>query len=95
VKDSAICVQVRFLSYLRFDLSRDLSESFQKSILAIRENEDAQDARSIRLEALGGFGIGGFDLSVEKKGDPEDGKRKFVEPEHAGPPGARWRRLRR
>src|SRR3984957_11074569 len=38
-----------------------------------QENEDAQDARGGRLEALGGFGIGGFDLPVDKKGDPEHG----------------------
>ena len=32
-----------------------------------QENEDAQDARGSRLEALGGFGIGGFDLPIKKK----------------------------
>jgi hypothetical protein len=53
-----------------------------------QENEDAQDARGSRLEALGGFGIGGFDLPVEKKENPDHGKERFVKPEHSGPRGA-------
>ena len=53
-----------------------------------QEDEDAQDARGSRLEALGGFGIGGLDLPVEKKENPDRGKESFVEPEHSGPPGA-------
>ena len=40
------------------------------------------------LETPGGFRIDGFDLPVDEKGDPEDGKERFVEPEHARPPGA-------
>jgi hypothetical protein len=32
-----------------------------------QENDDAQDARGKRLQALRGFGIGGFDLPVEKR----------------------------
>jgi hypothetical protein len=40
-----------------------------------QENEGAQDARSSRLEALGGFGIGGFDLPVEKKAIQSTGKK--------------------
>jgi hypothetical protein len=46
------------------------------------KNEEAQDARGKRLEALGGFGIEGFDLPVEKKGKPDYGKEQSVEPEH-------------
>ena len=42
-----------------------------------------------RLETLGGFGICGFDLPVEKKGDPDHGKERFVEPEHVGLDGKR------
>ena|ERR1017187_9109948 len=53
-----------------------------------QEDEDTQDARGSRLEAPGGFGIGGFDLPVEKKENPDHGKERFVEPEHSGPPGA-------
>jgi hypothetical protein len=51
-----------------------------------QENEDAQDAGGSRLEALGGFGIGGFDLPVEKKENPGHRKERFIEPEHSGPP---------
>src|SRR5208283_3168979 len=51
-----------------------------------QEDEDTQDARGSRLEALGGFGIGGLDLPVEKKENPDRGKEPFVEPEHSGPP---------
>lgn len=43
-----------------------------------QENEDAQDARGSRLEALGGFGISGFDPPVDKEGDPDHGKERFV-----------------
>jgi hypothetical protein len=43
--------------------------------------------REGRLEALDGFRIGGLDLPIEKKGDPDDGKERFEEPEHSGPPG--------
>jgi len=32
-----------------------------------QEDEDAQDARGSRLEALGGFGMDGFDLPVEEE----------------------------
>src|SRR5271170_43716 len=53
-----------------------------------QENEHAQDAGGSRLEALGGFGIGGFDLPVEKKENPDHRKERFVEPEHSGPPKA-------
>jgi hypothetical protein len=31
----------------------------------------------------------GFDLPVDEKGDPENRKERFVEPEHAGPPDPR------
>ena len=34
----------------------------------------------------GGFGAGGLDPPIEKKGDPHHGKERFKEPEHAGPP---------
>jgi hypothetical protein len=53
-----------------------------------QEGEGAQDARGDGLETLGGFRIDGFDLPVDEKGDPENGKERFVAPEHAGPPGA-------
>jgi len=53
-----------------------------------QEGEGAQDALGDELETLGGFRIDGFDLPVDEKGDPENGKERFVEPEHAGPPGA-------
>jgi hypothetical protein len=52
-----------------------------------QEDKDAQDARASRLETPGGFGIGGFDLPVEKKDNPDHGKEKFVEPEHSAPQG--------
>jgi hypothetical protein len=52
-----------------------------------QEGEGSQDARRGRLEALGGFGIDGLDLPIEKKGDPHHGKERFKEPEHSGPPG--------
>ncbi|SPE26333.1 hypothetical protein SBA5_540091 [Candidatus Sulfotelmatomonas gaucii] len=59
-----------------------------------QENEEAQDARGSRLEALGGFGIGGSDLPVDKKDNPDNGKERFVEPEHSEPSRApkclRW-----
>ena len=51
------------------------------------EDEDTQDSRGSRLEALSGFGIGGLDLPVEKKENPDHGKERFVEPEHSGPQG--------
>ena len=35
-----------------------------------------------------GFGVSGLELTIEKKGDPEHGKEKYVEPEHASPPPA-------
>src|SRR5580698_709788 len=50
-----------------------------------QENEDTQDARGSRLEALRGFGIGGFDLPIDKKEDPDHGKEKSIEPEHSEP----------
>src|SRR5271155_474469 len=53
-----------------------------------QEGEDAEDARGCGLETLSGFGISGFDLPVEKEGDPDHGKERFVKPEHSGPPGA-------
>jgi hypothetical protein len=58
-----------------------------------QEGEGAQDARGDGLETPGGFRIDGFDLPVEvdEKGDPENGNERFVEPEHAGPPGGRLR----
>src|SRR5262249_16473438 len=49
-----------------------------------QECEGAQDARGDGLKTSGGFRIDGFDLPVDEKGDPEDGKERFVEPEHAG-----------
>ena len=52
-----------------------------------QEDEGAQDTRDDGLEMLGGFRIDGFDLPVDEKGDPENGKEGFVEPEQAGPPG--------
>ena len=55
----------------------------ERRTIAIEEDEDAQDARGGWLEALGGFGIGGFNLPVDTKGDPEHGKETFVEPEHS------------
>jgi hypothetical protein len=51
-------------------------------------NEGAQDARGGRLDTLGRFRIAGFDLPVDKKGDPENGEKRFVEPEHTEPPDA-------
>ena len=54
-----------------------------------QEGDRAQDARGHGLETLGGFRVGGFDPPVDDKGDPENGKERLVEPEHAGPPGAR------
>src|SRR6516164_8091456 len=54
-----------------------------------QEGERAQDARGYGLKALGGFCIAGFDLPVDEKGDPENGKERFVEPEHEEPPGTR------
>ena len=56
--------------------------------IAIRKGEGAQDARGDGLQTLGGSRIDGFDLPVDKKGDPENGKERFIKPEHAGPPGA-------
>ena len=53
-----------------------------------QEGEGAQDTRGHGLETPGGFRIDRFDLPVDEKGDPENGKERFVEPEHAGPPGA-------
>src|SRR5579872_2851616 len=47
-----------------------------------QEDEDAEDARGRRLKTLRGFGVDGFDLPVNKKGDPYDGKEGFVEPKH-------------
>jgi hypothetical protein len=35
---------------------------------------------------LAGFRTDGFDLPVDEKGYPENGKERFTEPEHAGPP---------
>jgi hypothetical protein len=52
-----------------------------------QEDKGAQDARASRLEALGGFGIGGFDLPLEKKENPDHGKERLVEPEHSAPQG--------
>jgi hypothetical protein len=52
-----------------------------------QEGEGPQNARGGRLAALGGFGIGGLDPPIEKKGDPHHGKERFKEPEHSGPPG--------
>jgi len=43
-----------------------------------QEREDAEDARGCGLETLSGLGIGGFDLPVEKEGDPDHGKERFV-----------------
>ena len=45
-------------------------------------NEDAPDARGSQLEALGGFGIGGFVIPIEKKENPNHRKERFAEPEH-------------
>ena len=50
--------------------------------------EGAQDARCGGLETLGSFRTDGFDLPIDEKGDPENGKERLVEPEHARPPGA-------
>jgi hypothetical protein len=50
--------------------------------------EGAQDARGDGLETPGGFRVDGFDLPVDEKGDPDNGKERFVEPEHTGTPGA-------
>src|SRR5215469_11185004 len=52
-----------------------------------QEGEGAQDARGDGLETLGGFRTDSFDLPIDEKGDPENGKERLVEPEHAGPPG--------
>jgi hypothetical protein len=61
----------------------------ERRTIAIRKmkDEDTQNAGGSRLEALGGFGIGGFDLPVEKKENPEHGEERFVEPEHSVPHG--------
>jgi hypothetical protein len=50
-----------------------------------QEGEGPQDARGGRLDALSGFGTGGLDPPIEKKGDPHHGKERFKEPEHSGP----------
>jgi hypothetical protein len=39
------------------------------------EDQDTQDARAGRFEALGVFGIGCPDLPVEKEDNPDDGKK--------------------
>jgi len=53
------------------------------------QEEDAQDPRDGLLQALGCFGIGSFDLPVEKKEKPRHGKEKPVEPEHSEALGAK------
>ena len=50
------------------------------------EREKAKETRGDGLKTLGGFSSDGFDPPVDEKGDPENGKEEFVEPEHARPP---------
>jgi hypothetical protein len=54
----------------------------ERRTITIRNVRARRNARGGRLKTLGGFGIGGFDLPVGKKGDPYNGKEKFVESKH-------------
>src|SRR5215831_16218587 len=51
-----------------------------------QEGEGPENGPCVRLEALGSFGICGLDTPIENKGYPHDGKERFIEPEHSGPP---------
>jgi hypothetical protein len=54
-------------------------------LIIMGAKERPQDARGGRLDALSGFGTGGLDPPLKKKGDPQHGKERFKEPEHSRP----------